>query len=110
MAAGQEAGAGARPGGTVPEFFDGGMLGRIINAAAESRTEVSVVAGCIGDQIVAPIIETPAMRIGKPVGGVGFKFAGARLVAIDGCVIITDWPGGSLHLRAMEDAIAEKNR
>src|ERR1051326_1014979 len=49
------------------------------------------------------------MGIGKTIGGVGFKFAGARLEAIDSSVIIANWPSSGLDLGAVEDAIAEKN-
>lgn len=109
MAARKQARSGARTGWPVPELLHVGVLGRVVNVTAESRSEVRVIAGSIGDEIVAPVIEHAAMRIGEMISNIGFEFASARFEAINGSVVVADGAGGGLDLCAVKDAIAEVN-
>src|SRR5579862_5424818 len=87
------------------------MFVGIIDMAAESRAEVGIVAGGVGDQVVAPIVEHAPMGIGKSVGDVSFESARARLVSINGGVLIAvGRTPGRFHLGAMKDAVAQVNR
>ena len=54
------------------------MLGRVINMAAERRAEVGVVAGGVGDEVVAPVIEDAPVRIGEAVGDVASRTCSVR--------------------------------
>src|SRR5262245_42181275 len=109
MAAGQNPGGWTRPRGPRPELFHARMFGGIIQVAAKGRAEEVLVAGGIGDNVVAPVVEDTPVRVGKTVGNVGLKFAGARLEAEDAAVVIAHRAIGRLDLGAMEDAVAEIN-
>ena len=110
VAAGDHARAGAWARRTVPELLHAGMLRRVVDASAEGRAEVGVVAGGIGHEVVAPPIEDAAMGIGEAVGDVGLELRGERLVTEDGGVVVADGTGGGLDLGAVEDTVAEINR
>src|SRR5687768_9234711 len=109
MPTGEDAGGGAGARRPVPEVVQPGMLRGIIEISANGRPEVSVVAGRVGDEVVAPIIKHAAVRVGEAEGNVGFEFAGARLETENGRVVVAhDAPGG-LDLRAMKHAVAQVN-
>ena len=86
------------------------MLRRVIQVAAERRTEVVRVARRVGDEVVAPIVEHAPVRVGKAVGDVALKFARARLVAVNAGVIVPHRSLGGLNLRAVEHAVAQIGR
>ena len=86
------------------------MLRGIIKVAAERRSEVSMVPGPIGDQIITPIIKDAAMRIGEIVGNISFKSGSARFEAKDGRIVVSHRPAGGFNLGAMENAIAQIDR
>ena len=86
------------------------MLAGIVDLAAERGSEVSVVAGGVGDDVVAPVVEGAAMRIGEAEGDVGIELSRERLVAIDGAVDVAHGTGDRLDLRTVENAVAKQNR
>ena len=110
LAAADQAGAGARARRAVPELLHVRVFGGIINVTAEGRAKITVVARGVGDEVVAPVIEDAAMRIGEIVGDVGFKFSGARLKTVDGGVVVSHRAEGGFDVGAVEDAVAEINR
>src|SRR6266850_49823 len=64
MPAGENAGAGTGTRRPLPEFFQVvRVLGREFQIAAEGRAEVAVVAGRIGNDVVAPIIKHASVRV-----------------------------------------------
>ena len=84
------------------------MLARI-QPATERRAEVIRVACRIRDDVVAPTVEDAPVRIGEAVADVDFELPRARLEAIDRRVAVAHRAGRRLHLRAMEDAVAQIN-
>ena len=109
MATAKHAGRRARTRGPVPELAHAGMLGRVIEAAAERCIEVIRVAGGVRDDAVAPAIEHLAVRIGEAVRDVGLELASARLEAVDRRVVVTQRTVRRLDLRAVKDAVAQVN-
>ena len=99
------AGAGTR--GAVPDGFQLRMFRRVVQAAAEGRAPVGVVAGGVGDDVIAPIVEGAAVGVGEAEGDVGVEFSRERLVAIDGAVDIAHGPGDGFDLRAVENAVTK---
>src|SRR5207248_889636 len=78
----------ARTTWPLPELFERFVFLWVVDMARECGAEVSVVAGGVGDQVIPPVVENPAVRIGKAVADVGFKFSRARLEAINRGVFI----------------------
>ena len=78
MPAREDRAAGAGTRGPVPEGFQLRVLCRIVEVAAEGGAPVGVVAGGVGDDVVAPVVERAAVGIREVVGDVGFKFRGER--------------------------------
>src|SRR5438046_8332414 len=83
MPAGNQAGAGAGPRGPLPKLVQLRVLRRVIEMAAEGRTEIAVVSGRIGNDVVAPIIENAAVRIGEAVGDITLELVRARLEPVN---------------------------
>src|SRR5439155_1320942 len=110
MAAGDQAGAGAGTRGALPELLHLSVFRRVIKMTAESRSEEGFVAGRIGNQIGAPVIELAAVRVGEAVGNVTVELVGARLETVDARVGVAHRPHCGLNLRAMEDPVAEIRR
>src|SRR5687768_17166946 len=106
MPAGEDAGPRARPRRTLPELAQRLVFLRVVDGAAERGAEVGVVARRVGDEVIAPVIDDPAVRVGEAVGDVGDEFAGARLVAVDRGVVVADRAPRRFDLRAVEDAVA----
>ena len=75
VAAGEDRRAGARARRAIPELFHRGMRAGV-EVAAHGRAEVVVIAGGVGDQVISPIVENPAVRIGEAVRRVAHEFAG----------------------------------
>ncbi len=71
--AGDDAGAGAGARGRSQNSLHPVVLRRVVDMPAEGRAEVGVVAGGVGDDVVAPVVEDPAVRIGKAIGGVALE-------------------------------------
>ena len=107
MAAAQDSGAWARTRGPIPELVHVRVLLRIVDAPAERRTEIRIVAGRVGDEIVAPIIEHAPVRVREAIRNVGLELAGAQFETIDRGVVVANDTGRGLNLRAMENAVAE---
>ena len=83
------------------------MFGRVINVPRERRREIRIVAGRVGDDVVAPISKNAAVGIGEAVGGVGFKFPRARFEAVDGGVVVAHRADGGFDRAAMKNAVAQ---
>ena len=83
------------------------MFGRVVNVAAEGRAEVGVIAGGIGDEIIAPVVEDASVRVGKAIGGVALEFAGAGTNRQMQASSLRTGPCGGFDLGAMENAVAE---
>ena len=109
MPAAQDGRAGAGPRRAVPELLHPGMRAGV-EVAAEGRTEVVGVAGRVGDQVIAPVIEDPAVRIGEAVGDVARELAGVRLVAVDRAVPVADRTVEGFHVGPVENAVAQIDR
>jgi len=75
--------------------------------AAEGGAEVVRIARGVGDDVIAPVVEHTAMRVGEAIRHIAVEAARARLVAIDRAVHIAHGSLQSFHIRAVEDAIAE---
>src|SRR4051812_40710612 len=73
MRAGENRAARRGARGTFPELLQFRMLHRIIQLSAESRPEVSRVTRRIRDEVVAPIIESAAVRIRETVRNIRLK-------------------------------------
>src|SRR2546422_142884 len=111
MLARQNAGAGTRTRWPVPKLFQTRMLLGVVDMAAERWTKVSVVPGRVGHQVVAPVIERAAVRIGEAVGDVALEFARARFEAVNrGIGVAHRRAPRRLHLRAMKYTVAQINR
>ena len=83
------------------------VLRRVFDVAAEGGSEVAVIAGCVRDDVSAPVIKHAPMRIGEAVGNVTLELVSARLETIDAGVQVAHRTVRRLHLRAMEHAVAE---
>ena len=75
------------------------MLVGIVEFAAERRAEVGVVAGGVGDEIVAPIIEGAAVRVREVEATYVSNFPVTRFEAIDRAVDVAHGAGDRLDLR-----------
>src|SRR6185436_19151946 len=78
-----------------------------VEMAAECRAKVVRIAGRVGDEIVAPIIENAPVRIREAVRHVPLEFRRARLETVDRAVHIAHGSVERLDIRAMENAVAE---
>ena len=105
--AGDHPRSGAGPRGTAPELFHAGVFAGEVDVTAERRREIVGVAGGIGDEVVAPIVEDFAVRVGETVGNVSLESVGQRLESIEGAVGVPNRAGGGFDLRAMEHTVAK---
>ena len=110
MPAGKDARAGARTHWALPKLFHFRMLRRVVEVATEGRGEEVLVAGRVGDDVVAPVVEHAPVRIGETVGDVALEFIRARFVAVDATVNVAHRPRCGLDLRAMKNAVAQIRR
>ena len=85
-------------------------MGTGIEMSARGGTEIVVVASAVGDEVVAPVIEHPTVRVGKTVGHVTHEFSRSRLVAINRAVGVADRAIEGLDVGAMKHAVAQINR
>lgn len=100
---------GQGPGGPIPELVHPGVLCGVVDVAAERRREVGVVAGGVRDEVVAPVVEHLAVRVGEAVGDVGLQAAGAWIEPEDAGVIVAERSPGGLDLGAVEDTVTQVN-
>ena len=107
MTAGQNARARTRTGRTSPKLLHSRVLFRSVNKSAEGGSEETFVPGCIGDDVVTPIVKDTTMRIGEAVGGVALELAGERLEAVNAAVVVAHRAGRGLNLCAMEHAVTQ---
>jgi len=110
MAAGEKGAARGGPGGPVPDGLHARMFSGMVDPAAEGGSEVGVVAGGVDDQVVAPAVEGPAVRVREPVGDVALELSGERFVAEDGAVDVAHRAFDALNLRAVKNAVAQQQR
>ena len=102
---------GARAGArrTVPELLEPGV-GAGVEVAREARAEVVGVAGGVGDDVVAPVVEDAAVRVGEAVGHVAGQLVGLGFEAVDGAVGVAEHAIERLDLGAVEHAVGEVDR
>ena len=110
MPAGNHAGSRTGTRGALPEFLHFRVFGGVVQVAAEGRAEIVVVAGRIGDDVVAPVVEHASVRIGKAVGNVALEFVCARLEPVDASVNVAHGSPRGLDLGAVKNAVAEISR
>src|SRR5580693_83692 len=89
------AGGGTRR--AVPELFHFRMR-TAVEMPAERRGEIRSVTGGIGDDVVAPVIEHPPVRVGEAIGYVAVETCSAWLVAIYRAVLVADRTVERLHV------------
>jgi hypothetical protein len=109
MAAAEDAGARAGPRGAVPKLLHAGVFAGV-EVAAHGGAIVVGVAGGVGDQVVAPVVEHPAVRIGEAIGRVAHEFSGFRFVAVDRAVDVADRAVEGFHAAAVEDSVTQIDR
>ncbi len=107
MPAADHAGAGAGAAGASPELGHARVLLRIGEIATEGGGEEVLVAGGIGNDVVPPAVEDPAVWVGKAVADVLLELAGQRLKAEDATVVAADDSLPRFHLGAVENAVGE---
>ena len=102
---------GARAGArrTVPELLEAGV-GAGVEVAREARSEVVGVAGGVGDDVVAPVVEDAAVRVGEAVGHVAGQLVGLGFEAVDGAVGVAQHAVEGLDLGAVEHTVGEVHR
>src|SRR5258708_360279 len=110
MAAGENASAGAWALGPLPELLQIPVLGGIVDEPAEGRAEVAVVAGPFPNNVVAPIIEAPPVRVGEAVSEVALELVSARLETINADIHVAHRPGSGFDLGAVKHPVAEVGR
>ncbi len=106
MATAENRGAGAWAGRAVPELAHAGMRSGI-EVSAEGWAEVVRVAGCVRDDVVAPVVKNAAVRVGEAVGHVAVEATGARFEPIDCAVDVANRASERFNVGAVEHAIAE---
>ena len=109
MGTGENRAAGGGPRGSRPDLTHAGVFGRKVEFAAERGTKIGVVAGGVGDQVVAPVIEGAAMGIGEGVRHIGLKPGREGLVAVDGAVDVAHDAVDRLDLRPVKHAVAQQD-
>ena len=81
-----------------------------VEMAAEGRSKIIGVARGIRDEIVAPVIENSAVRIGEAVRHVATKLSCHRLIAKNGAVCVANWTIKRLNVGAVKNAVAQVHR
>ena len=100
--------AGTR--GAVPHLVIA-AAGASIEVAREARSKVVSVTGGIGDDVVTPVVEHAAVRVGEAVGDVARELVGHRLEAVDGTVSVSNRSLiEGFDLGAVEHAVGEVHR
>ena len=106
VTAAEDRGARAGAGRAIPELRVLGM-GAFVQMTGEARAEVVGVAGGVGDDVVAPVVEDAAVRVGEAVGHVAGQLVGLGFEAVDGTVGVAQHAVEGLDLGAVEHAVGE---
>ena len=108
VAAGQVLDAGAGPRALLVDLRRRGVLVRKIDVAGEQGRVIGIRAGAVDDDVLPPVVEDVAVRIGEAVGDVDVELLRARLVAKHAGVGQPHRRAvGRLDLRVMERAFLE---
>ncbi len=102
VAAREDGGARAGPRRAIPELLHALVLLRVVDVPAEGRGEEVLVAGGIGDDVGAPVVEHPAVGVGEAVGDIALEALAHRLIAVDRAVGVAHRTGRGLDLGAHE--------
>jgi hypothetical protein len=80
-----------------------------IDPTADGRSEIGMVAGRVGDEVVAPAVKHAPMRIDPGEKRVHLKFAGARFKPVGRSVPVAQRAGHGFDLGAMKHPVAQVN-
>src|SRR5687767_7001769 len=90
--------AGGRTRGAIPDGVHPRVFHWVVELPAEGGAEIRVIARRIRDQVIAPVIERPAMRVREAIGNVRLEFPGTRLEAENAAVKISHRTGNRFDL------------
>ena len=110
MASGKKGGGRARARRAIPELLHAPVFLGFGQETAESGCEEALVAGRVGNDVIAPVIENATVRVCESIGDITLELTGKRFKTVDTTVGIANRTGRRLHLCAMENTVALINR